>query len=179
MPRVIKSPQLNERDRDCIAGVALGQKRTLVAAIERFHPVVYAMLAHRVRDLAAARRLTDQVVRQSFHALLTGSVAPGDFVSDLNRRVAAAVEMAGADGHAESAEALHSMHAAAKLVRRRAAARAILDLPLAQFVALVLHYHSGWSPPQMVGIVGDDESEVLESLAAAHAAVAAVSHPGE
>ena len=178
MPCLTSDFEMSVADLQLLAAVAGRDRRALRRAVERFHPVILVLAYHRAKDLEVARRWVDPVVRGLFDSLLAGTLAAADFAREANRRLATSQQMsqvepiAPADSDPSAAtEALHSLHGARKLVRRRAGAHTIDQLPLAPLMAVVLRYHAGWTSEQMVGIVADTPAGVREMLATAHRAV--------
>ena len=178
MPCFASDCQMSDADLQLLAAVARRNRRALGRAVERFYPVVLALAYHRSKDFEVARQCVDPVVKSLFDSLLAGTLAPVDFAREAQQRLATCQQMgqlypeSPADSDASAgAESLHSLHGARKLVRRRAGARAIDQLPLAPLMAVVLRYHAAWTSEQMVGIVADTQAGVREMLVTAHRAV--------
>ena len=178
MPSLTNESQLHVSDLALLQAAARRDRRALRLAIARFHPVVLGLAYYRSKDFAIALRWVDEVVRGLFDALLAGALAPVDFAREADRRLAVCHQMwqGAGDGPrgvetAPDSESLHSLHGARKLVRRRAGARTIDQLPLAPLMAATLRYHAGWTSEQMVGLVADTHGEVRDMLITAHRAV--------
>ena len=163
--------RLADRDVQLLREVARGQKRALGRAIERFHPVLVALLFHRLKNFATALQLADGVTRGTFRPLLRGELSPEDVPNAALRQVETVCVPGGGAAPEETGEGLHGLHMAKKLMRRRAATSAVQQLPLTSLLAMVLRYHAHWTTEQMVGIVADDEDSVRSTLLNGHLAV--------
>ena len=178
MPCLATDLYVDDRDLQLLRGVARGQKQALAGAAERFYPILLAMLFDRLKNFAAAQQRIEPLVRDLFGSLLQTKLAPEEFAREAARRIAGETIPA-ASGDGSDSEALHSLHGAGKLVRRRAASRAIHALPLHASMAAVLRYHAGWTAEQMLGIVADTPDGVQDSLIAAHRAVVEAMRSGD
>jgi DNA-directed RNA polymerase specialized sigma24 family protein len=169
---------IDDTDLELLRGVARGQKQSLAAAVERFHPVLLAVLFDHLKNFTAAQQRIEPIVRGLFRSLLKGELAPEEFAREATRRIATE-HISTEPGDGSEPEALHSLHGAGKLVRRRAACRAINELPPNALLAAVLRYHAGWTAEQMVGIVADTPDGVQVSLVAGHRAVIEAMRAGD
>ena len=186
MPCIANDFRLSDADRQLLEAVARRDRRDLRLAVQRFHPVILALAYHRSKDFEAACQWVDPVVRGLFDSLLAGTLPPRDFAREAEQRLMSCQQMCqrGEDGPVDPAnsaesESLHSLHGARKLIRRRAGAHAIDQLPLGPLMAAVLRYHAGWTSDQMVGIVAETQAEVREMLMTAHRAVVEAMHVEE
>ncbi len=182
MPSLGQDQTLQPQDLALLHNLALGLKQPLFLAVERFYPVVFALALYRTRDFPTAERHADRVLRAVLAKLLAGHIAGDHFVRAINAQLDESTWLNGQPAAGQPAaadEPLHSLHGAKKLQRRRAVSDAVYALPLDQFLALVLRYHSGWSSDAMVGIVADSLGGVRDALAAGHrAAVSAIESGG-
>jgi hypothetical protein len=178
MPSLINDSQLQVAELVLLEAAARHDRRALRSAVVRFHPVVLGLAYYRSKDLGIALCWVDGVVRSLFDALLAGTLTPAEFAREADRRLAVCQQVGQGVGNgpsgvetASDSESLHSLHGARKLVRRRAGARAIDQLPLGPLMAATLRYHAGWTSAQMIGIVADTHDGVRDMLATAHRAV--------
>jgi hypothetical protein len=181
MPALGQDQTLQPQDLALLRDLALGLKQPLFLAVERFYPVVFGLALYRTRDPVAAERHSDGVLRAVLTRLLAGQILGDHLVRAIDAQLDESIRVNGQSAAGQSAgadEALHSLHGAKKLQRRRAVTDAIYSLPLNQFLALVLRYHGGWTPNAMVGIVADTVDGVRDALAAGHRAAVSAFQSG-
>ena len=138
----------------------------LRASLESLYPLALAVCYDRTSDFGLAERNAMPVLQAVFTNLMHREILPHSFREAIGHHLDAHPITAGEAG--TDGNALHSLHQAGKLQRRRAAVGAMDGLSLAAKTALVLRYHARWPIDGMVGIVAPTEADVSAILVDAH-----------